>query len=92
MKWGWKWAGTNLNRGYGHPKAEGYQATPPARRRTKAAASFKGFDTTRFELFVRCHAASNLGEKRSVPVEATGVEVVVRNRDRVVGVEGFRAE
>ena len=26
-----KWAGTNLNRGYGHPKAEGYQATPPAR-------------------------------------------------------------
>jgi len=26
-----KWAGANLNRGYGHPKAEGYQATPPAR-------------------------------------------------------------
>jgi hypothetical protein len=26
-----KWAGANSNRGYGHPKAEGYQATPPAR-------------------------------------------------------------
>ncbi len=25
------WAGANSNRGYGHPKAEGYQATPPAR-------------------------------------------------------------
>ena len=30
---GKKWAGTNLNRGYGHPKAEGYQATPPAHTR-----------------------------------------------------------
>ena len=30
--WTWeKWAGANSNRGYGHPKAEGYQATPPAR-------------------------------------------------------------
>ena len=28
-----KWAGANSNRGYGHPKAEGYQATPPARDR-----------------------------------------------------------
>ena len=35
-----KWAGTNLNRGYGHPKAEGYQATPPARMLTKAVRSF----------------------------------------------------
>ena len=26
-----KWAGADLNCGYGHPKAEGYQATPPAR-------------------------------------------------------------
>ena len=25
------WAGADLNCGYGHPKAEGYQATPPAR-------------------------------------------------------------
>jgi len=35
-----KWAGTNLNRGYGHPKAEGYQATPPARIFRKAVRSF----------------------------------------------------
>ena len=26
-----KWAGADSNCGYGHPKAEGYQATPPAR-------------------------------------------------------------
>ena len=25
------WAGADSNCGYGHPKAEGYQATPPAR-------------------------------------------------------------
>ena len=29
---GRKWAGADSNCGYGHPKAEGYQATPPARR------------------------------------------------------------
>jgi hypothetical protein len=28
-----KWAGADSNCGYGHPKAEGYQATPPARNR-----------------------------------------------------------
>jgi hypothetical protein len=30
---GGQWAGANSNRGYGHPKAEGYQATPPAHSR-----------------------------------------------------------
>ncbi len=42
-----KWAGADLNCGYGHPKAEGYQATPPARVRIDAAANFKGCDRTR---------------------------------------------
>ncbi len=31
VKCGRKWAGADSNCGYGHPKAEGYQATPPAR-------------------------------------------------------------
>jgi hypothetical protein len=35
-----KWAGANSNRGYGHPKAEGYQATPPARTQGFASARF----------------------------------------------------
>jgi hypothetical protein len=35
-----KWAGANLNRGYGHPKAEGYQATPPARIRGDGRPAF----------------------------------------------------
>ncbi len=35
-----KWAGANLNRGYGHPKAEGYQATPPARTRNDGLVAF----------------------------------------------------
>jgi len=30
-RWREKWAGADSNCGYGHPKAEGYQATPPAR-------------------------------------------------------------
>ncbi|SIR30683.1 hypothetical protein SAMN05421858_2188 [Haladaptatus litoreus] len=37
-----KWAGANSNRGYGHPKAEGYQATPPARTFEMAIAAFNG--------------------------------------------------
>ncbi len=35
-----KWAGANSNRGYGHPKAEGYQATPPARILSVRVRSF----------------------------------------------------
>ena len=35
-----KWAGADSNCGYGHPKAEGYQATPPARIRIFAVRSF----------------------------------------------------
>jgi hypothetical protein len=35
-----KWAGANSNRGYGHPKAEGYQATPPARSLNKEGPKF----------------------------------------------------
>jgi hypothetical protein len=38
QKGGGEWAGANSNRGYGHPKAEGYQATPPARSRTHGHA------------------------------------------------------
>ena len=36
-----KWAGADLNCGYGHPKAEGYQATPPARTPKEGAVVFK---------------------------------------------------
>ncbi len=38
-----KWAGANSNRGYGHPKAEGYQATPPARMHPMACSGVKGY-------------------------------------------------
>ena len=40
MKMREKWAGADLNCGYGHPKAEGYQATPPARICCTARALF----------------------------------------------------
>ena len=46
-----KWAGTNLNRGYGHPKAEGYQATPPARSVTQDTIQFNGCETPPFWSF-----------------------------------------
>jgi len=35
-----KWAGADSNCGYGHPKAEGYQATPPARIPNVVVSSF----------------------------------------------------
>ena len=41
-----KWAGADSNCGYGHPKAEGYQATPPARTRRKGAVSFNASEST----------------------------------------------
>ncbi len=37
-----QWAGADSNRGYGHPKAEGYQATPPARILMWNRPSFNG--------------------------------------------------
>ena len=46
LKWGEKWAGADSNCGYGHPKAEGYQATPPARTRRKDAVSFNASEST----------------------------------------------
>ncbi len=36
------WAGADLNCGYGHPKAEGYQATPPARSMNQGHSRVKG--------------------------------------------------
>ena len=68
----WKWAGANLNRGYGHPKAEGYQATPPAR-----SGSVRRETLARF----------NSSERELVRPEAVGVEIVVRDGNGVVGVE-----
>ncbi len=35
-----KWAGADSNCGYGHPKAEGYQATPPARNWAKGTPGY----------------------------------------------------
>ena len=40
-----KWAGADSNCGYGHPKAEGYQATPPARTRTVVRRAFNPSET-----------------------------------------------
>ena len=41
-----KWAGADSNCGYGHPKAEGYQATPPARMLIQSRSSFKTSGST----------------------------------------------
>ena len=49
-----KWAGANSNRGYGHPKAEGYQATPPARSYEVAVRRFN-----------RCGMAQRRGRARA---------------------------